>query len=135
MYHIEVNRYEEKRKLSTTRWNWWESSTKADLKEIYIVIPEICCILCRSAILVSDFYFFDFNCLKLTHGSLRDSRSTNEISSFCSSRTYSKMQSGITIMGQANANYRYSDFFFFYRTKIKEKKSNCTEVKMLKNDF
>lgn len=44
------------------------------------------------------------------------------------------MQSGITIMGQANANYRYSDFFF-YRTKIKEKKSNCPEVNMLKNDF
>lgn len=45
------------------------------------------------------------------------------------------MQSGIKIMGQANANYRYSDFFFFYRTKIKEKKSNYTEVNMLKNDF
>ena len=25
--------------------------------------------------------------------------------------------------------------FFFYRTKIKEKKSNFTEVNMLKNDF
>lgn len=45
------------------------------------------------------------------------------------------MQSGITIMEQANANYRYSDFFIFYRTKTKEKKSNCTEVNMLKNDF
>lgn len=84
--------------------------------------------------MVSDFYFFDFNCLKLTHGSLRDSRSTNEISSFCSSRTYSKMQSGITIMGQANANYRYSDFFFL-QNENKEKKSNFTEVNMLKNDF
>lgn len=44
------------------------------------------------------------------------------------------MQSGITIMGQANANYRYSDFFFL-QNENKEKKSNFTEVNMLKNDF